>query len=93
LRGEKFRRTTPLLFDAQKGGGAPGMTSRKRAALLVSGRGANMTALIAAAKRADYPAEIALVLSNRPDAAALGRARDSGITTAVVDHTVYGKDR
>jgi phosphoribosylglycinamide formyltransferase 1 len=69
------------------------MTSRKRAAVLVSGRGANMTALIAAAKRADYPAEIALVLSNRPDAAALGRARDSGIATAVVDHTVYGKDR
>ena len=69
------------------------MTSRKRAAVLVSGRGANMTALIAAAKRADYPAEIALVLSNHPDAAALGRARDSGITTAVVDHAPYGKDR
>jgi phosphoribosylglycinamide formyltransferase 1 len=69
------------------------MTLRKRAAVLVSGRGANMTALIAAAKRADYPAEIALVLSNRPDAAALGRARDSGIPTAVVDHTLYGKDR
>jgi phosphoribosylglycinamide formyltransferase 1 len=69
------------------------MTSRKRVAVLVSGRGANMTALIAAAKRADYPADIALVLSNRPDAAALGRARDSGITTAVVDHTIYGKDR
>jgi phosphoribosylglycinamide formyltransferase-1 len=61
--------------------------------VLVSGRGANMTALIAAAKRANYPAEIALVLSNRPDAAALGRARDSGIPTAVVDHTLYGKDR
>ncbi len=69
------------------------MTSRKRAAVLVSGRGANMTALIAAAKRADYPAEIALVLSNRPEAAALGRARDSGIAIAVVDHTRYGKDR
>ena len=69
------------------------MTSRKRVAVLVSGRGANMTALVAAAKRADYPAEIALVLSNRPDAAALGRARDSGVATAVVDHTLYGKDR
>jgi phosphoribosylglycinamide formyltransferase-1 len=69
------------------------MTSRKRAAVLVSGRGANMTALVAAAKRTDYPAEIALVLSNRPDAAALGRARDSGVATAVVDHTLYGKDR
>jgi phosphoribosylglycinamide formyltransferase-1 len=69
------------------------MTSRKRAAVLVSGRGANMAALIAAAKRADFPAEIALVLSNRPDAAALGRARDAGVPTAVVDHTLYGKDR
>jgi phosphoribosylglycinamide formyltransferase 1 len=69
------------------------MTSRKRAAVLVSGRGANMTALIAAAKRADFPAEIALVLSNRPDAAALGRANHAGVATAVVDHTLYGKDR
>ena len=69
------------------------MTSRKRAAVLVSGRGANMAALVTAAKRADYPAQIALVLSNRPDAAALGRARDAGVTTAVVDHTIYGKDR
>jgi phosphoribosylglycinamide formyltransferase 1 len=69
------------------------MTSRRRAAVLVSGRGANMTALVAAARRPDYPAEVALVLSNRPDAAALGRARESGIATAVVDHTLYGKDR
>jgi phosphoribosylglycinamide formyltransferase-1 len=76
-----------------KSGRSSGMTSRKRVAVLVSGRGANMTALVAAAKRSDYPAEVALVLSNRPDAAALGRARDSGITTAVVDHTLYGKDR
>jgi phosphoribosylglycinamide formyltransferase 1 len=69
------------------------MTSRKRVAVLVSGRGANMTALIGAARRAEYPAEIALVLSNRPDAAALGRARDAGVATAVVDHTLYGRDR
>jgi phosphoribosylglycinamide formyltransferase 1 len=69
------------------------MTSRKRTAVLVSGRGANMTALVAAAKRANYPAEIALVLSNRPNAAAVSRARDAGIATAVVDHTLYGKDR
>ncbi len=69
------------------------MISRKRVAILVSGRGANMAALVAAAKRADFPAEIALVLSNRPDAAALGRARDAGIATATVDHAVYGKDR
>jgi phosphoribosylglycinamide formyltransferase 1 len=66
------------------------MTPRRRAAILVSGRGANMAALIAAAKRPDYPADIALVLSNRPQAAALGRAE---VATALVDHVEYGKDR
>jgi phosphoribosylglycinamide formyltransferase-1 len=69
------------------------MTSRKRAAILVSGRGANMAALIAAARRPGYPAEVALVLSNRPEAAALGRAGDQGIATALVDHAEYGTDR
>jgi phosphoribosylglycinamide formyltransferase 1 len=67
--------------------------ARKRVALLISGRGSNMAALIAAARRPDYPAEIALVLSNRPDAGGLRRAAEEGITTAVVDHTVFGKDR
>jgi phosphoribosylglycinamide formyltransferase-1 len=69
------------------------MTTRKRVAILVSGRGANMAALITAAKRRDYPADIALVLSNRPQAPALGRARAEGIATETVDHTEYGKDR
>jgi phosphoribosylglycinamide formyltransferase 1 len=68
------------------------MTSRQRAAILVSGRGANMAALIAAARRPGYPAEVALVLSNRRQAAALGRARDEGIATALVDHAEYGAD-
>ena len=50
--------------------------SRKRVAVLISGRGSNMAALIEAAKDKNYPAEIALVLSNRPDAGGLGtRAR------------------
>jgi len=66
---------------------------RKRVAILISGRGSNMTALIEAARAADYPAEIALVLSNRPDAAGLARARAAGIPTATVDHTAFGKDR
>lgn len=66
---------------------------KKRVAVLISGRGSNMASLIAAAKDDDYPAEIALVLSNRPDAAGLARAQSQGITTAVVDHTRYGKDR
>jgi phosphoribosylglycinamide formyltransferase-1 len=67
--------------------------TRKRIAILISGRGSNMTALIAAARAADYPAEIAVVISNRPDAAGLASARDAGIATALVDHKPYGKDR
>src|SRR5712691_5151778 len=67
--------------------------ARRRAAILISGRGANMAALIAAAKKPDYPAEIALVLSNRPDAGGLRRASAEGIATAIVDHGAFGKDR
>jgi phosphoribosylglycinamide formyltransferase-1 len=52
-----------------------------------------MAALIAAAQAADFPAEIALVLANRPDAKGLGAARDARLTTAIVDHTRFGKDR
>src|ERR1700719_4425542 len=66
---------------------------KKRAAILISGRGANMAALIAAAKKPDYPAEIALVLSNRPDAGGLRLAGAEGIGTAGVDHHDFGKDR
>jgi phosphoribosylglycinamide formyltransferase 1 len=66
---------------------------RKRVAVLISGRGSNMAALIAAAKEPSYPADIVLVLSNRPSAAGLATARAAGIATAVVDHTEYGKDR
>lgn len=67
--------------------------SRKRVAILISGRGSNMAALIAAAKAADYPAEIALVLSNVPDAGGLARASAEGIATATVDHRAFGRDR
>lgn len=67
--------------------------TRKRVAVLISGRGSNMAALIEAAKAPDYPAEIALVISNRADAAGLSRARAERIATAVVDQTRYGKDR
>ncbi len=66
---------------------------KKRVAVLISGRGSNMMALIEAAKERSYPAEIALVLSNRPDAAGLAHARAQGIATAVVDHVPFGKDR
>jgi phosphoribosylglycinamide formyltransferase 1 len=64
---------------------------RKRVAVLISGRGSNMTALIAAAKDPRYPAEIAIVISNRADAAGLASAKAAGIATAVVDHG--GKNR
>lgn len=66
---------------------------KKRVAILISGRGANMAALITAAKKPDYPAEIAVVLSNRPDAGGLRRASAEGIATAVVDHRDFDKDR
>jgi phosphoribosylglycinamide formyltransferase-1 len=67
--------------------------AKTRVAILISGRGSNMAALIEAAKAKDFPAEIVLVLSNRPDAGGLASARAAGIETAVVDHTKYGKDR
>src|SRR5262245_19312960 len=67
--------------------------ARRRVAILISGRGSNMAALIAAARDPAYPAEIALVLSNRPGAAGLDTARKAGLATAVVDHSAFGKDR
>jgi len=67
--------------------------ARKRVAVLISGRGSNMISLIEAAKAPDYPAEIALVISNRPDAAGLDLARKAAVPTLVVDHRPHGKDR
>jgi len=67
--------------------------AKKRVAVLISGRGSNMAALIEAARSPDYPAEIALVLSNIADAGGLDTARQAGIGTAVVDHKPFGKDR
>jgi phosphoribosylglycinamide formyltransferase 1 len=67
--------------------------TKRRVAILISGRGSNMGALIAAAQAADFPAEIALVLANRPDAKGLARAQEARLTTAIVDHSRFGKDR
>src|SRR5690349_21280490 len=67
--------------------------TRKRVAVLISGRGSNMVSLIEAANAPDYPAQIALVVSNRPDAAGLELARKAGVPTLVVDHRPHGKDR
>lgn len=60
--------------------------ARVRTAVLVSGRGSNMAALLDAARDPGFPAEIALVVSNRPDAPALDRAAAAGIETRIVDH-------
>jgi phosphoribosylglycinamide formyltransferase-1 len=67
--------------------------ARKRVAILISGRGTNMVALIEAAKDPGFPAEIALVVANEPAAVGLKRAADAGIPTAIVDHRPFGKDR
>src|SRR5262252_10748062 len=66
---------------------------KKRVAVLISGRGSNMSALIEAAQAKDYPAEIVLVVSNRPDAAGLARAREAAIATEVIDHRLFGQNR
>ena len=61
--------------------------------MLISGRGSNMVALAEAAQAPDYPAEIALVISNRPDAGGLARAQALGIPVATIDHRPFGTDR
>lgn len=62
---------------------------KKRVGILISGRGSNMSALAEAARSDDYPAEIALVVSNRPDAPGLERAKAAGVKTLVIDHKAY----
>lgn len=62
---------------------------RKRVAILISGRGSNMKALVDAARAPDYPAEVVLVISNKGDAAGLTWAREQGLLTAVIDHKAF----
>ena len=69
------------------------MASRTRVAIFISGRGSNMTALIEAARDPSFPAEIALVLSNNPDAQGLLTAADAGIPTLAIDHRPHRRDR
>ena len=61
--------------------------------ILISGRGSNMQALIEAARDPAYPARIAMVASNNPDAAGLVTARNAGIPAIGIDHRPFGKDR
>jgi phosphoribosylglycinamide formyltransferase-1 len=65
------------------------VSTRKRTAILISGRGSNMRALVEAARAPDFPAEIALVLSNRPEADGLAFAKGRGIAAAAVDHKIH----
>jgi phosphoribosylglycinamide formyltransferase 1 len=67
--------------------------ARRRTAILISGRGSNMAALLAAAANPAYPAEIVLVLANRPDAAGLAKATAAGIPIAVVESRAFKSDR
>lgn len=59
---------------------------RVATAVLISGNGSNLQALIDAAKNPSYPAQITLVISNNPEAFGLKRAEDAGIPTAVIEH-------
>jgi formyltetrahydrofolate-dependent phosphoribosylglycinamide formyltransferase len=67
--------------------------ARRRTAILISGRGSNMAALLSAAADPAFPAEIVLVLSNKPAAGGLARAAEAGIPTAVVESRPFGRDR
>jgi phosphoribosylglycinamide formyltransferase 1 len=58
----------------------------RRIGVLISGRGSNLGALIDAIAAGNLHAQIALVISNRPGAAGLARARDAGIETLVINH-------
>lgn len=69
------------------------MSARRRVAVLISGRGSNMAALLEAAAAPDYPGEVVLVLSNRADAAGLQLGAARGVPTAVVESRAFRGDR
>jgi phosphoribosylglycinamide formyltransferase 1 len=66
---------------------------KRRVAILISGRGSNMVALIEAAREKDFPAEIVVVISNRSDAGGLEKVQASGIPTLTIESKPFGKDR
>jgi phosphoribosylglycinamide formyltransferase 1 len=66
---------------------------KRRVAILISGRGSNMAALIEAARAPDFPAEIVTVISNRADAGGLEKAAAHGIPTTVIESKPFGTDR
>lgn len=72
---------------------SPSPARRVPVAILISGTGSNMSALIDAARAPDAPFEVVLVLSNKPDAGGLAIAAAAGVPTLAVDHRPFGKDR
>jgi phosphoribosylglycinamide formyltransferase-1 len=62
---------------------------KKRVAILISGRGSNMMALVEAARAGDYPVEIVTVVSSRPEAPGLAWAKAQGLPTQAIDHKAY----
>lgn len=69
------------------------MSAKLRVAILISGSGSNMEALLADMADPAHPAQPALVLANRPDAGGLAKAEARGVPTAVVDHRPHRGDR
>ena len=69
------------------------MSGRTRVGVLISGRGSNMIALVEAARAPDYPAQIALVLSNKPDAPGLAWACEQDVPALAIDAKPFGADR
>ena len=67
--------------------------TRLKLAILISGRGSNMEALLSACEMPDFPAEPVLVLSNRPEAKGLLTASERGVKTIAIDHKPFGKNR
>lgn len=65
--------------------------TKQRVGVLISGRGSNMKSLIAAAQAADYPAKIAVVISNVPGAGGLAIAAEAGVRALVIDSKSFGK--
>jgi phosphoribosylglycinamide formyltransferase-1 len=66
------------------------MSGRTKLGVLVSGSGSNLQALLDACARPDFPAEVAVVVSNVPTAFALERARKAGVRAVVLDHKTFG---
>jgi phosphoribosylglycinamide formyltransferase-1 len=65
------------------------MTAKKRLAILISGRGSNMRALVEAARQPDYPADVVAIIASRPEAAGLAWAREQGLPATLIDHKAF----